>query len=443
MSAKLPLEGVRVVDMSLVWAGTFGTMLLADLGAEVIKVENPFVWQPYTRGQKARPTKEMIDAGTTMTHAYPNNQPGPRPWNYCPTFVQLYRNKKSFTVDHRTEEGMAVLKRLIAMSDVVYENNAVGTWDKLGLSYEALCEIKRDVIMVRVPAFGTSGPYAHARALGIHLEDILGHALLRGYRDLDVSQSGWVYSADYMGGANGALAAMMALWHRDATGEGQLVEVPQAEGAASVLFQAFVDYGLNGREQERLGNRSVYGYAPSGVYPCASDGTYETGDDHWISITVTSDDEWTALRQVMGNPDWASDASFATREGRAANQDDLDTHIADWTRGQDDYELFHRLQAAGVPAAPVLEVSRAFDDPQVVHRGVYQPQTLEDDVGTYRFMTPFYRFSKAQIGVRNPPVAFGADNEYVYRELLGVSDDEFERLRANGHIAREFDAAIP
>ena len=441
--AKLPLEGVRVVDFCVVWAGPFATMLLGDLGAEVIKVENPREMQPLTRGARARVARELAQMAAPAVGGYPNGDPGRRPWNYCPTFVQLYRNKKSFTADWRRHDGRQIIQRLIAKSDVVVENNAPGTMDKLGLSYDQLREIKEDIIMVRVPAYGLTGPYADARALGVHLESVMGHTLLRGYRDLDPSSNTPIFSGDYLAGAQAALAVMMALWHRKKTGRGQLVEVAQAENASALLAQALMDYSLNRNVQERIGNRSLHGAAPCGVYPCRSPGSSADAADRWIAITVTSDDEWSALRAVMGEPDWARSPDLATGDGRAACQDLLDARLADWTRDFDDYELFHRLQAAGVPAAPVLEASRAFDDPHVQARGLYQPQQLFDDVGTFRFTAPFYRFPETPVTVRQPPVAMGEHNEYVYKNVLGVSDEEYERLEADGHIAVDYDSSVP
>jgi crotonobetainyl-CoA:carnitine CoA-transferase CaiB-like acyl-CoA transferase len=260
-----PLEGVRVIDLCVVWAGPFATMLLGDLGAEVIKPENPFVFQPMTRGAMARPPQILADTGIAWAGGLPNGQVGARPWDYNPTFVSLYRNKKSFTVDLRRPEGMDVLKRLVAVSDVVYENNATGTMEGLGITYEWLKAANPKIIMVRVPAYGSTGPYARARALGVHLEAVMGHSLLRGYTDADPSSNTAIYSGDYLAGAQGAFAVMTAIWHRDRTGEGQLIEIAQAENAAAMFTQAIMDYSLNGNVQGAIANRDVHGRAPFGV----------------------------------------------------------------------------------------------------------------------------------------------------------------------------------
>ncbi len=441
-SPHLPLEGLRVLDFCVVWAGPFSTLLLADLGAEVIKVENPFVLQPMTRGTIARPSKELLARLAPAAGGYPNNEPGPRAWNYHPTFVSLMRNKKSVTMDIRRPEGKALLARLVAKSDVVIENNATETLEKLAITYDWLKTQNDRIIMVRMPAYGSNGPYAQARALGVHLESVAGHTLLRGYRDLDPTYNSAIFSGDYMAGAQAALAVMMAAWHRKQTGHGQLIEVGQAENAAAMLAQAYMDYALNGRESGAIGNRSVHGYAPCGVYPCRSDGGPEQALDRWIAIEVRSDEEWRTLCRVMARTDWAADPVLASEEGRRSAHDRLDREIADWTARQDDYDLFHLLQRAGVPAAPVLESSRLFDDEHVRARGLYQPQRLFDLDRDYRFPAPMFRFPETPITVRLPAAAMGEHNEYVYREVIGVSDEEWERYKAAGHISMDFDPSI-
>ncbi len=440
---RLPLEGLRVLDLCVVWAGPFATLLLGDLGAEVLKAENSHVMQPMTRGTIARPSKELIARLPPAAGGYPNNDPGARPWNYNPTFVQLYRNKKSFTVDLRTEEGKEIFGQVVARSDVLVENNATETLEGLGITYDWLRKYKDDIIMVRIPAYGSTGPYNQARALGVHLESVMGHTLIRGYADSDPSDNSPIYSGDYLAGAQTALAVMMAVWHRNRTGEGQRVEIGQAENASAMLAQAFMDYALNGRVAERHSNRSIFGYAPTGIYPCAAAGPATDCGDRWIAITVNCDEQWRSLRALLGSPDWAMDPALEATAGRLAAHDEIDARLKSWTADWDDYALFHLLQGAGIAAAPVLEGSRVFDDPHVLARGLYQPQTMHGGIGPFRFNTPFMRFSETPLTVRQAPAALGEHNDYVYRELLGVDEAEYERLVAAGHISMDFDASIP
>ncbi len=440
MSNK-PLAGIRVVDLCVVWAGPFATMLMGDLGAEIIKPENPLVWQPMTRGAMARPPQALLALSNAWGGGLPGNVPGPRPWNYSPTFVSLYRNKKSFTVDLRRPEGMEALRRLVAKSDIVYENNATGTMEKLGITYDWLRQAKEDIIFIRVPAYGSTGPYFDARALGVHLEGVMGHTLLRGYDDDEPSSNTAIYSGDYLAGAQGAFAAMAALWHRDRTGAGQLIEIGQAENAAAMFSQAIMDYSLNRHVQSTIGNRDVHGRAPCGVYPCLSPGTAETMEDRWISIHVQTDEEWQALVRVMGNPAWAQDGRFTANAGRAQHYREIDAGIAGWTRGQEDYAAAHACQAAGIAAMPVLEASRMFADPHLRARGFFRTQT-QGDAGTHEYAGPLWQLSETPVEFYQPPVMFGEHNDYVYRDVLGFSDEEIERYRAGGHISMEYDASV-
>ncbi len=444
--AKQPLEGFRILDLGGVWAGTFSTVLLADLGAEVLKQENQFVWQPNTRAVPGpRIPKAMTQAGAGWVTGLPNSDPGEHPWNYHPMFVSLYRNKRSFTLDIRRPEGKEILGRLAAMSDAVLENSAVGTMEKLGISYEWLREQREDIIFLRAPGYGLTGDYASARTMGAHLEGTMGHQILRGYEGSEPNSNSGIFAADYIAATQIALAIMMAIWHRENTGKGQFIEMAQAENAAAMFAQAYMNYGLNGQVEHAIGNRSIYatdGHAPSGVYPCASLGSSETGDDPEIAITVTNNTTWEALRTVMGDPEWAQAPEFGTAAGRAAAQNFLDEKLAEWTASFEDEDLFARLQAAGIAAAPVLEASRALEDPHVLARNLYVPQELQDDIGVYQYPRPIYDFPASEGGIRRPPVAFGQDNDYVYKDLLGISDEQYAQLEAEGHIATTFSETL-
>ncbi len=258
----------------------------------------------------------------------------------------------------------------------------------------------------------------------------------------DPSANTAIYSGDYMAGAQGALAVMAALWYRERTGEGQTIEIAQAENAAAMFTQAIMDYSLNRNVQGAIGNRDVHGRAPCGVYPAKSPGTAATMDDRWIAIHIENDDQWQRLVEAMGSPEWALDPRFATNEGRAAHHREIDEGIAAWTREREDYDLMHQLQALGIAAAPVLEASRMFDDPHLRARDFFKTQTVRD-AGTHEYVGPLWKFEKTPVEFYQPPVCFGEHNEYVYRELLKVSDEEYAALQAGGHIAEEYDPSVP
>jgi crotonobetainyl-CoA:carnitine CoA-transferase CaiB-like acyl-CoA transferase len=433
-ASRLPLEGIRILDFCVVWAGPFATQILADLGAEVIKVENIHHWQPMTRGFVARPPKNTVPNLLPMLGGYPDNDPGPRPWNRCPGFNNLFRNKKSVTIDLKQPRGREMLERLIKECDIFYENNVTETMEKLNISYDMLKAIRPDIIMVRVPAYGSVGPYRNYRALGVHLESVIGHSLIRGYRDSDPSTNSAIYMGDYAAGVQGAFAVMAALHYRKRTGKGQFIELSQAENAVSFLAEAVMDYTLNGRLQGTQGNRNHFGSAPCGAFPAK-------GENCWINITVSTDSEWRGLCEAMGNPDWCKDERYSDQYSRWKNADQLEEELAQWTVQHDKYEGFHLLQSHGVPAGPVMHAGDAHSDPHVKERDFFNRIT-HPEAGTHNYPGFIFNMSRTPPVVRNPPCCLGEHNEYVYKEILKVSDREYAELEAEGHIGMDFDPEI-
>ncbi|MEE9199318.1 MAG: CoA transferase [Dehalococcoidia bacterium] len=428
---KLPLEGIRVVDLSLVWVGPFATQLLADWGAEVIRVEPLQVFQPFTRGPRARPMKTGV---SDYANAYPGNEPGKRPWNRNVLFQLHGRNKLSMTSDLPSPECMDPFLQLVNISDVVLENNVPQTLDKLGISYEVLRRARPDIIMVRVPAFGLTGPYAHYRAFGSHMEAVAGHTGIRGYPDLPPSARGAIYLGDAIGGISGAYATMAALCHRRRTGKGQLVDVASAEAAVSYIGEAVMDYGMNRRVQSPLGNRHP-SMAPHGCYPCK-------GEDNWVVIAVGSDEEWDGLRRAMGDPEWARDEEFRTVLGRYRNQNELDSRISRWTQEQDHVELMRRLQEQGVAAGSVHDQRELFADPHMQHRGFFEELT-QPETGTHKYPGMMWKMARTPNHIRRPAPMLGEHNEWVYKELLGVTGEEYRKLEDAGHIGMEYPPHVP
>ncbi len=434
MSAPLPLQGIRICDFTAVWAGQTATMYLADLGAECIKVENPFIWNPMTRAASPRMNAMMAQLMPPWIAGHPP-EPGPRPWNNSPAFIQVLRNKKSFTVDSRRPEGLAIVKQLIAISDILAENLAIGTLEKLGLDDDAIRAVRPDIIILHMPAFGRTGRYVEGRGYGAHIDSVAGSTILRGYRDTAPVDNVSIFAGDYWGGMHGAVAVMAALRHRRRTGEGQVIEMAQVESSAHMFPQAALDAAWNGREHRTIGNRSIEGHVPSGVFPAA-------GTDRWICISCRDDAEWRALVAFMGNPPWATAPELATAEGRAAAQDMIEERLAEWTATRDRDELFHALQQAGVTAGPVLNAKEAAEDPHLAATGAWKRLPATEDYPEVDWLRPAYRFSKSDVDLRTPPCLFGEHNDYVYREVLGLSDEEIERLAAAGHIATTFDPEV-
>jgi crotonobetainyl-CoA:carnitine CoA-transferase CaiB-like acyl-CoA transferase len=429
-----PLAGVRVIDLCVVWTGPFGTELLGDLGAEVIKLENIHRMQPYTRGNRRALTKEEVAGSGSWGEGYPGRDPGDRPYERDPSYVPLFRNKLSMTVDLRSERGRANFLKLVAVSDALFENNVPETLEKLGITYDVLREVNPRLIMLRCPAFGGSGVYKNYRGWGNQIEAMCGHSVLRGYPDLDPTHNTGVFACDYQTGAVGAFALMAALNYREETGKGQEIELAQVENSAFMFPQSTMDYLLNGRIQRTTGNREA-GAAPSGVYPCR-------GEDRWIAIAVNDDREWAALAGVMRRPELAGDDRFATALARRTHLDELDALLSAWTANHDNRALALELQAAGVTAGPIQDARDLLECPQMRERGFFE-RVHHRFTGTYDWPGMPFRMSVSPLRIAKPPVGLGEDNEYVYKELLGLSDGEYDDLVMAGEIGTEFDPSIP
>ncbi len=431
--SKLPLEGIRVLEMTVVWAGPYCTSFLADLGAEVVRLETLASFAPLTRGVRAHPTQASLQTQPVFIGGYPDRQPGDRPWNRCPIFNPHARNKRSMTLDLSQPKGMEIFKDLVRVSDVFVENNVVERMDQLGIGYAMLKELNEDIIMLRMPAYGTTGPYRNYRALGVHIEGVIGHTLLRGYTDMDPSANTAVYMADAAGGSHGAFAVLAALHHRRRTGKGQYIELGQAEDAMPIMGQFFMDYTMNGRNAVTTGNR--HPTALQGCYPCKGDEAQ--GHDRWVCITIDGDAEWQSFAEALGRPGWTADPRFAHAPGRLERHDEIDAHISRWTEQMDNFEVMRVLQTAGVAAGPVMDQRDAYNDPHLAERGMFQ-EASQADTGVHLYPRAPYTMSETPPDIRRGPVRLGEDNEYVYKAVLGYSDAKYAQLEAEGHISMDY-----
>ncbi len=427
--AKLPLEGVRVVDLTLIWAGPYAAMILADWGAEVIRVESLQYFPQSTRGYIPKPSRQIVRNIGGIANAYPNWDPGDRPWNRHPLFHSQGRNKLSMTADLTRPEGMDILLRLIKVSDVFIENNIPSTIDKLGLGYENLKAVNPQIIMVRMPAFGLTGPYSRYKALGMQMEGTIGHSWIRGYEDSAPSERGDVVPSDAASGASAAFATAMALRHRRRTGKGQLIELATAENFIPFLARPIMDNVMNGRVQGPGGNRDT-AMAPHGCYPC-------NGEDEWVVLAVGSDEEWRGLCRAMGNPAWTQDERFADSLSRWHCQDDLDFLISMWTREFTGNQIMELCQGEGVAAGQVMNELELLRDPHMRARGFFQ-KLNQVDTGEYYYAGPMWRTDNTINPLRTPPPLLGEHNEYVYKGLLGVSEEEYTRLIEERHVGTEY-----
>ena len=411
---RMPLKNYRVLDLSRIWAGPYCTKLLADMGAEIIKMESLSVYDSH-RGP-VNPAKGIA--------AYPDAEPGDEPWNRNGWFNCLHMSKYGVTLELTKDEGRRVFELLVSISDVVIENFRQGSLERLGYTYEELRKHRPDLIYVSMPAFGNTGPWKGYLGYGIGQEQLSGMAHMTGYRGEGPMKSG-INHGDPITGSHAAGVLMAALRHRRRTGKGMYIDVSQQESSVALMGPEVLAYQMTGQEPERRGNRSGW-YAPANSYRCA-------GEDRWVTITATNQDQWRSLAQAMDADGLADDPRFATKEARRENHDELDRIISEWTIGLEAYDLTRKLQRLGVPAGPVLRGPDLLQDAHYKDRGTFvtvdHPQ-----VGPKQYPGIPWKMSATPGVVRWPSPTLGQHNGEVYGELLGLNGLEIDQLDQTGVI---------
>jgi crotonobetainyl-CoA:carnitine CoA-transferase CaiB-like acyl-CoA transferase len=393
------LEGLLVVEMTANWAGPVCGRNLADLGAQVVKVE--LASKPATRGGY-----------------WPNMDLSAHPWNRGGYFNGMNRNKQDVVLDVGHALGRDAFLRLIREADVFIENNSARVMHNLNLDWEVLKEVNPRLIMVSMSGFGQSGPWTNYSAYGSNIEASCGLASLTGYRDGELFRTGFYYG-DPVSGDHGTVALLAALEHRRRTGEGQFIDMSLDECAAGFFAEALLDYTINGVVREPLGSRSAV-HAPQNAYRCA-------GNDNWIALCVRDDGEWAALARVIGRGEWAEDASLAGAAARQAQHDAIDAAVSAWTSTQDQYTAARTLQAAGVPAAPILANWQLLSDPHLYHRKFYVP-VEHPEVGVYPYASWPWKLSRTPARVTAHAPLFAEHNRAVLGDRLGFSEEEIQRM---------------
>ena len=398
-----PLRGVRVLDLTHVWAGPLSTRFLADLGAETVKIESPT-----GRGPRAFPVNNAA-------YGWIGGNPGDEPWNRNAIFVKLQRNKRSVAIDLKTDAGRETFLRLVREADVVIENFHSVTMPKLGLSYEVLAVENPSIIYVAMPGYGLEGPYSQRVAFGPAVEAMSGLSDVMGYGP-DEPRNTAMALMDAVAAVSAAAGVVTALRRREKTGKGAFVEMSLHDAAVSFCGPWLIDRQL-GNPVERLANGHP-GMVPHGVYPSA-------GEDEWIAIACRDDGEWRSLCSVV--PGLDADADFATRR-RERSQ--IDAVIARWTAGRDKRTAAEALQVAVVPAGPVNTTPDMLDDPQTRERGFFVP--IEPGP------TPMPGNPMKMHGISSadwtPCPKLGADNAAVLKGWLDYSDDKIAELERSGVI---------
>jgi benzylsuccinate CoA-transferase BbsF subunit len=402
------LAGYRVLDFGTAFASPMAAHLLADMGAEVIKIESR------TRLDGLRLGRPII--GEDIAGGDRGEWP-----EYQPVFHGLNRSKLGITVNIKHPEGIVLLKRLVRISDVVINNFAPGVMDRAGLGYEAVRVEKADLIYVSLPAAGETGPLRDIVTYAPVIAALAGISSLVGYSSAREDFVGTLQVAfcDAVGALHAVVAILAALRHRRSTGEGQAIEIAQWEAAASLLAEGLLDYAMNGRVRGPIGNVHP-AMVPHNNYRCA-------GDDAWVAIAVRSEHEWRAFCQATGHPEWADDPRFADAYLRRQHRAELDGVITAWTSRHTTAQVMEILQAMGVAAMPVMNLEDQFRDPHLRAREIHV-ESEHPKVGLEFLHGIPWRLSDTPGRISRPAPLLGEHNQYVFGELLGLPDPEIQRL---------------
>jgi crotonobetainyl-CoA:carnitine CoA-transferase CaiB-like acyl-CoA transferase len=396
----LPLAGIRIVDTTAWWAGPSACQMLASLGAEVIKIE------AIQRPDGMRMAGGMyIDQGDW--------------WERSAITLSANTNKRGLTLNLADPKGLELCKKLIKESDVFIENFSPRVVENFGLDWKNIHEINPNCIVVRMPAFGLSGPWRDNVGFAQTMEQMSGLAWITGHSDDQPRiQRG---PCDPLAGMHAAFATQVALAEREKSGTGHLLECTMVEGALNAAAELAVEYSAYGVELNRNGNRGPQG-APQNIYACA-------GSENWLALVVRNNDEWDALKALLGQPDWATGDEFATHAGRRLKHEVIDEALATWCAGREIGETVEALLASGIPAAAVWDARIQSKHPQFAARGFFE-DVNHPIVGVHPVVRPPFRFATVDRWNRTPCPTMGEHNHEILSEL-GLSPDEISQLEAD------------
>lgn len=409
-----PLEGIRIADFTWVWAGPYCTLPFAHMGADVVRIES-----------RTRPCV------TRLLPPWPGGQMGGL--NRSGYFNQYNQGKRSLTLNLKRPETREIVGRLVKVSDVVASNFAAGVMERQGLGYEDLRKIRPDIIVISLTGYGSTGPYREYVAYGPAQVPLSGFSSLTGYKGWPPMHSGFSY-ADPNAGIHGAFALLAALYHREKTGEGQFIDMSQWECAMNIAAEGLLEYTMNGREPERIGNRDPL-MAPHGVFRCRDMPEQIAGTtiDMWVAIVAADNAEWGRLAKVIGRAEFADDPRFATLEARKRNEDELEEIITAWTMRYQAADAARILQEGGVAASVCNTSKDLFEDPHLNERK-YFVELNHAEVGVMKHAGIPWRMSATPCLVRAPAPLIGQHTDEVLTQLLGYSEAEVRQLREAGAL---------
>ena len=411
MNNLRPLANLRVLDFSWVWSGPLVTAILAEFGAEVIKVEHG------ERLDSARLRGRPMQGGKPMQG--PSIEIGPY-------FHQTNHDKRSITVNLKSPAARALLDRLAGISDIVVENLSPGALTRVGLGYERLAAINPRLIYLSMAAAGQSGPMSAMRAYAPIMSSYCGFEGLIGYPgEAPIGMMNFGYG-DPNAAVHALLPLLAAIHEAEDSGLGQHIDMSQIEALMCVVAEPLIDRFMNGRDAVPTGNRHPR-MAPHGIFPAA-------GDDRWVSIAVADDEQWQRLIDLMARPAWACDAGLAQAPQRVRAAALIETGLARWTGTRTQADLAASLRGAGIACSPVQDIAAQWADPHFAARALRQPATHPLSGPEMLYRTPWnMECSRPEIRASSP--LLGQDNDHVFESLLGLDADEVARLKADGVIA--------
>ena len=393
-----PLSGYRVLDFGWVLAGALPGMILADMGAEVLKVET------HQRMDYMRLGRPIV-----------GDEPDPE---QHPLFHNVNRGKLSITLNTTKPEAVELVKKLVAHCDVVIENFSPGVMDRIGLGYDVLSAIKPAIVMASISSNGQSGPLRDLRAYAPSIGALAGLDSTLGYegeRPLGLKHA----YADISGALHSVFAVVSALRHGKQTGQGQYIDLSMLRATVATMGAGLMEYEMTGRVMGTKGNHDPV-MAPYGNYPCQ-------GEDAWVSIAVRTDEEWQGLVDGMDNPPWCDEEKFASRYSRLENRRDLDSNLAEWTRQRTPGDITELLQSHGVAAIPVMGAEDRLFNPHFRARGLYS-DIEHPSLGTEPIYNIMWNLDRTPPSIRRHAPLMGEHNEQIFGGLLGMADKEIAQL---------------
>ncbi len=402
---SIPLEGIRVIDLGWVWSGPMVGYILADMGAEVIKLEHSerldntrLRGRPIIDGKKVPGTS--IELG--------------------PYYHNLNRNKLSIRLNLKHPKGVELFKALMKVTDVLIENYNPTALRSLGLDYRKLKEAKPDLVMLSLSTAGQHGPLSDMLGYAPVISSLSGLESLVGYEGEPPLGMMTFGLSDPNAGTHAFFAIMVGLYHRASTGEGLYIDMSQLEASSALLGEAILEYQINSRIMGTQGNCHK-GQCPHEIYPCK-------GDDRWVAISIDSDIAWEALKQAMGEPEWAKDANLQTTTGRLARRQEIDKKLAEWTSQLNREELVETLQSFGIAAAPVLNMEEQYTNIHYQYRSIHQ-EVVHPLLGKELLFNVPWRLSKTPGTIVRSAPFLGEHDNYVYETVLGLSKEDVANLK--------------